>query len=54
MSPGLDEPRANAVWFRNTVDVVLQHQKEPNSFESVFEVDEVLSRMDTNGAPLPR
>lgn len=51
----IDEPRANAVWFRNTLEIVLQHEKEPhNSLESVFEVDEVLSQMDANGAPLPR
>lgn len=47
-------PYSVRIWFRDTVDVVLQHEKEPNSLESVFEVDEVLSRMVTNGAPLPR
>jgi hypothetical protein len=50
----IDEPRVNAVWFRNTVEIVLQHEKEPTSLESVFEVKELLSRMDANGAPLPR
>lgn len=50
----IDEPRANAVWFRNTVDVVMQHEKDPHSLESVFEVDELLSQMDAGGAPLPR
>lgn len=50
----IDEPRANAVWFRNTVDVVMQHEKDSHSLESVFEVDEVLSQMDAGGAPLPR
>lgn len=44
-------PYSVRIWFRDTVDVVLQHEKELNSLESVFEVDEVLSRMDTNGAP---
>lgn len=50
----IDEPRGDAVWFRNTVEIVLQHEKEPTSLESVFEVKELLSRMDANGAPLPR
>lgn len=53
-SGGAQGPHTVRIWFRDMVDVVLQHQKEPNSLESVFEVDEVLSRMDGNGASLPR
>lgn len=53
-SGGTQGPHRVTIWFRNTVDVVLQHEKELNGLESVFEVDEVLLRMDTNGAPLPR
>jgi hypothetical protein len=50
----IDELRAYGVWFRNTVDVVLQHEKEPTSLELVFAVEDVLSHMDASGAPLPR
>lgn len=47
-------PYWGRLWFRNTVDVVLLQEKESTNFEPVFVVDEIRSRLDTNGAPLAR
>jgi hypothetical protein len=33
------------VWFRTTATVILQHQKEPDSLDPVFVVDEIRSRV---------
>lgn len=45
---------AGRIWFRDTVDVALQHEKGASSLESVFDVDELSSRLDTNGVLFPR
>jgi hypothetical protein len=42
------------IWFRDTIQVGLQHQKGPSTLEPVFEVDELSSRMNTNGVLFPR
>jgi hypothetical protein len=33
------------VWFRTTAEVVLQHEKGPDSLEPVFVVDEIRSNV---------
>lgn len=45
---------AKKIWFRDTIQVGLQHQKGPSTLEPVFEVDELSSRMNTNGVLFPR
>lgn len=42
------------IWFRDTIQVELQHQKGPSHLEPVFEVDELSSHMNTNGVLFPR
>ncbi len=40
------------VWFRTTATVMLQHQKDPNSLDPVFVVDEIRSNvMNSHGKP---
>jgi hypothetical protein len=46
-------PYWGRLWFINTVDVVLQQQKDPASLEPVFVVDEIRSRLGATGAPPP-
>ncbi|BFU90945.1 MAG: hypothetical protein NTAFB01_21320 [Nitrospira sp.] len=39
-----DDPtqvRLGRAWFKTSVDVILQHQKEPNNLDQVFIVDEI-------------
>jgi len=45
---------AGKVWFRDTVDVALRHEKGTSNLEPVFDVDELSSHMDTNGVLFPR
>jgi hypothetical protein len=45
---------AGQIWFRDTIQVALQSQKGPSNLEPVFEVDELLSRMNTTGVQFPR
>lgn len=45
--------RKGWVWFRNTVDVVLQQHRDPDSLELVFDADEIRSRLSVAGAPTP-